>query len=70
MTHHDQPTPGHYWAVMRAYDMSTIVSKEGIELRWPQDGPCAFIPLFNTREKALAWAKSDSEVVSLTRQPE
>jgi hypothetical protein len=32
----------------------------------PEDGPHRFIPVFNTREQAVAWAGSDEHVYAMT----
>jgi hypothetical protein len=43
---------GHMWAVMKAQSWGQL-TVNGIPLQPPQDGPCAFIPLFKTRRQAI-----------------
>lgn len=42
------------WAVMKAQSWDSI-EVMGIPMRAPEDGPCRFIPLFETRAQAVAW---------------
>lgn len=53
------------WAVMKAHSWASL-SIGGVELAAPEDGPCRFIPVFDTREKAVAWAGSDENVRELS----
>ena len=51
-----------WWAVMRAvpWDKVTI---QGNKLTPPIEGPCRFIPLFDTREQAITFENGSSENV-------
>jgi hypothetical protein len=57
------------WAVMKAYGFDTIMV-DGVPIQCPPDGPQRYIPVFNTREQAVAWAKSDEHVSPLLSSPE
>jgi hypothetical protein len=46
---------------MKAYDWS-MVTGDGLRFYPPPEGPHRFIPLFNTREQAVAWAGSEDLV--------
>lgn len=50
------------WAVMKAHSFSGLVAN-GIPLKPSPGEPSHFIPLFASREKAVAWAKSPDHVV-------
>jgi len=52
------------WAVMKAHTWDSIEAA-GFPLRCPVEGPHRFIPVFNTREQAVAWAGSDEHVAML-----
>ena len=52
------------WAVMKGYPWSSVEAA-GIPLQSPPEGPHRFIPIFDTREQAVAWAGSDEHVVEL-----
>lgn len=43
-----------YWAVMKAYDFRAM-SVFGICLTAPKEGPHRFIPVFDTKEQAIAF---------------
>lgn len=53
------------WAVMKAHAWDSITTAHGIPLMCPDQGPHRFIPVFNTREQAVAWAGSDDHVAML-----
>lgn len=53
------------WAVMRAHGFGSI-TVYGVPLSCPSEGPQRFIPVFNTREQAVAWAGSDEHVEMLS----
>ena len=59
-----QPSPKIYWAVMKAQPFSSLVVS-GYPLQYPTEGPHRFIPIFDTREQAVAWAGSDEHVVEM-----
>lgn len=42
------------WAVMKAYSWESL-EVMGLSLRAPPQGPCKFIPLFETRAQAIAF---------------
>lgn len=42
------------WAVMKARSWESL-EVMGLSLRAPKDGPCKFIPLFETRAQAVAF---------------
>lgn len=52
------------WAVMKAHAWDSITA-HGFPLQCPTEGPHRFIPVFNTREQAVAWAGSDEHVAML-----
>ena len=53
-----------FWCVMRAYGWANL-SVAGIEMAAPKEGPQHFIPVFDTREQAVAWAGTDEHVYEL-----
>lgn len=42
------------YCVMKAHNWACI-TVAGFPMLPPSDGPCAFIPIFDTREQAIAW---------------
>lgn len=54
------------WAVMKVYEWDSIEAA-GFTLQCPADGPHRFIPVFNTRAQAVAWAGSDDHVAMLSK---
>ena len=56
-----KPQPKTLWAVMKAYGWGSITAGS-FPLTCPPEGPHKFIPVFNTREQAVAWAGSDAGV--------
>ena len=52
------------WAVMKAHAWDSITA-QGYPLMSPPEGPQRFIPVFETREQAIAWADSDEHVAML-----
>lgn len=74
---HDQPKTGDgsaslapapcsaLWAVMKAHPWDSITTAHGIPLMCPPEGPHRFIPVFDTREQAVAWAGTDEDVAML-----
>jgi hypothetical protein len=54
-----------FWAVMKAHSWDCLECS-GLPVRMPEDGPHRFIPVFNTREQAVAWAGSDEHVYAMT----
>jgi hypothetical protein len=50
------------WAVMvaKAWESITV---NGVPLKEPADGPTRFIPLFDTRDKAVAWHGSEDDIL-------
>ena len=55
------------WAVMKAHAWDSITTAHGIPLMCPPEGPHRFIPVFDTREQAVAWAGTDEHVAMLMR---
>jgi len=53
--------PVMWWVVMKVYAWRTIKA-QGFPLQSPSEGPHHFIPVFNTKEQAVAWAGSDEHV--------
>jgi hypothetical protein len=54
------------WAVMKAHSWDGL-EVAGLPLRAPPDGPCKFIPIFHTREQAIAFDDGcDEHVTELT----
>jgi len=56
--------PKLLWCVMKAHGWENVECERGW-LRPPPEGPHKFIPVFNTREQAVAWAGSDDHVQPL-----
>ena len=55
------------WAVMFAHKFEKCMTGPmGMRVKVPSDGPQGFIPLFYTREQAVAWAGGEEQVVALT----
>lgn len=50
------------WAVFKAYSWSSL-QVLGLDLTAPPDGPCKFIPLFDTKDQALKFADGDESNV-------
>jgi hypothetical protein len=59
------PLVRYLWAVMKAHAWSSL-TVAGIEMTSPAEGPQRFIPVFETREQAVAWAGSEEHVVLLS----
>jgi hypothetical protein len=57
-----QAEPKSYWAVMRAQQFTDIETAMGIPLQHPSEGPQRFIPVFDTKEQAVAWNGGDHNV--------
>jgi len=55
------PPKRFFWGVMKAHGWESL-KVNGFPLRAPADGPDYFIPLFNSREQAVAWAGGDERV--------
>jgi len=53
-----------YWCVMKAHGWANL-SVAGIEMAAPKEGPQHFIPVFDTREQAVAWAGTEEHVYAL-----
>lgn len=56
--------PKRLWAVMKAFHFESI-TVGGVPLKVPHDGPCRFIPLFETREDAVKHDGSDAYVLEI-----
>lgn len=54
-----------FWTVMKAHDWGIITTEHGFPLQCPEEGPHRFIPVFKTREQAIAWAGSDEHIAML-----
>ncbi len=48
---------------MKVNKWSNLTVMSGIPLNCPEDGPQGFIPVFNTREEAIAWDDGSEEYV-------
>lgn len=62
-----ESTRSEFWAVMKAHAWDSITTAHGIPLMCPPEGPHRFIPVFTTREQAVAWAGDDEHVVMLVQ---
>ena len=47
-----------FWCVMKAHGWQNL-SVSGIAMAAPKEGPQHFIPVFDTREQAVAWSGND-----------
>lgn len=61
--------PTRQWAVMRAYAFDSLTVLNGVPLQTPPQGPHFFIPVFNTREQAVAWHNSEDYIAELEATP-
>jgi hypothetical protein len=59
-----EATDKSLWAVMRAHSWGSIAIN-GTSLVAPPEGPHRFIPVFETRNQAVTWHGSDSDVFEL-----
>lgn len=59
------PNPPILWAVMKAYTWDAITI-HGLPLRASHEEPQRFIPVFETREQAVAWAGSEDYIAMLS----
>lgn len=50
------------WAVFKAYKWNSL-QVLGLNLKAPLNGPCKFIPLFDTKAQALKFADGDESNV-------
>lgn len=58
------------WAVMLGHIFEkSMKGPLGIPVHAPKEGPHGFIPLFFTREQAVAWAGGDEHIAELTPNP-
>ncbi len=53
-----------FWCVMKAHGWNNV-SVAGIAMQSPPNGPQHFIPVFDTREQAVAWAQTEEHVYAL-----
>ena len=53
-----------YWCVMKAHGWDCL-TVAGIPMQAPKEGPQHFIPVFDTREQAVAWAGTEEHVYAL-----
>lgn len=52
-----------FWLVLRAYNWSAV-TVGAVPLAASPDGPCRFVPVFETREQAIAFeGGSDAHVI-------
>lgn len=49
--------PKKFWVVMLAHPFSDIYTEDGSNLDLPEDGPEFFLPVFDSEQKAKAWAE-------------
>jgi hypothetical protein len=54
------------WVVMTAYLWSNV-TVNGMPMRSPADGPQRFMPVFESREQAVAWNNGCEDNVSIVR---
>jgi hypothetical protein len=54
----------YFWAIMKAQSWSSMTIN-GIEVAAQPEGPHRFIPVFNTREQAVAWNGGEDNVVMM-----
>jgi hypothetical protein len=52
------PLVRRFWCVMKAHGWKNL-TVAGIEMAAPKEGPQHFIPVFDTREQAVAWSGND-----------
>lgn len=53
-----------FWCVMKAHGWQNL-SVAGIAMKPPAEGPQHFIPVFDTREQAVAWSGTEEHVYAL-----
>ena len=58
------PLVRRFWCVMKAHGWQNL-SVAGISMQAPAEGPQHFIPVFDTREQAVAWAGTEEHVFAL-----
>jgi hypothetical protein len=59
-----RPLARRFWCVMKAYHWQNL-SVAGVPMTAPPEGPQRFIPVFDTREQAVAWAGTEEHVYTL-----
>lgn len=59
-----------FYAVMKAMAFTSLQTENGIGCRTPSEGPQRFIPVFDTREQAIAFADGDHSLVSIIQEAE
>lgn len=52
------PLVRRFWCVMKAHGWQNL-SVAGVAMAAPKEGPQRFIPVFDTREQAVAWSNND-----------
>jgi hypothetical protein len=58
------PLVRRFWCVMKAHSWTNL-SVMGIAMQAPAEGPQHFIPVFDTREQAVAWSGTEEHVYAL-----
>lgn len=58
--------PPFFWAVMKAYSWGSL-SVGGLSIGSPPKGPQRFMPLFETREQAVAWDNGCEDNIGMMR---
>lgn len=54
------------WAVMASHTWAeSVTTIQGFPIQGPKEGPHGFIPLFFTREQAIKWAGSSTNIRKL-----
>jgi len=51
-----------YWAVMTAQQFTDIKTEIGMPIQPPPEGPQRYIPVFDTKQQAVAWNGSERGV--------
>lgn len=59
-----KPEPKVLWMVMKAFTWASL-EVYGMPVQNPPEGPQRFVPVFDTREQAVAWAGTDQNVVMI-----
>lgn len=65
-----EPTPEStdsiMWVVMKAYSWSSVTAG-GMPMMSPPEGPQRFMPVFESREQAVAWDNGCEDNISIVR---
>lgn len=61
----DTKKPTVLWAVMKAYPFSALLIWDTVPVSSAPGEPQRFIPVFNTKEEALAWGGTEDNIFKL-----